>query len=119
VQAAVDRLAEADCKHHLAYVLDTVAEHELRNGRPEAARARAEHARALAEAVDRPAEVILARTLIARAELAAGERAAAERSIVALRDRLAPDAVSARSSSLLRQLVDTLGVHLALPPEKE
>jgi hypothetical protein len=60
--------------------------------------------------VERPGEAVVARSLVARAELACGERAAAERSVIALRERITPDSLSARSSTAIREIAATLGI---------
>jgi tetratricopeptide (TPR) repeat protein len=77
VEHAIATLREIDAKGMLAGTLNLAAETDLRAGRADRARARAEEALAAAGAVERWSQVTLARAVLARLALAAGDREAA------------------------------------------
>jgi hypothetical protein len=64
LEGALARLREADSKSDLAWALTLVAEIELRRGRTDAARARAEEALAAAEVVGRASEAVIASAIL-------------------------------------------------------
>jgi hypothetical protein len=119
--AAVDRaiadLIDADCKHQLAYVLNTAAALDLDRGRLDTTRARAEKARATARTAARPAEVVVAGALLARAALAQGERDTAERYVREIAGELTGGSLSARSVDAARSVAADLGVPVPEPKE--
>jgi DNA-binding SARP family transcriptional activator len=84
LEAALARLRAADAKQRLAYALLGAAEADLRRGAIDSARARAEEALRLAEALQRGSDALLARVAIARAAELAGDAAEAARQRAAL-----------------------------------
>jgi DNA-binding SARP family transcriptional activator len=71
--AALEELRVADAKHRLALILNRAAELDLARGSPQAARARAAEALRMAEALERPSELVLARAILSRAAAALGD----------------------------------------------
>jgi DNA-binding SARP family transcriptional activator len=67
LEATLEELRLADAKHRLAYALTRTAEIDLRHGRPSSAHTRAEEALRLAQLLQRPSELVLARATLARA----------------------------------------------------
>jgi DNA-binding SARP family transcriptional activator/tetratricopeptide (TPR) repeat protein len=82
---ALKVLRLADAKYRLAFLLTRAAEIDLQSGRAEKARERATEALAVSQALERPSEIALSRTLLARAASALGEREAAAQQLAALR----------------------------------
>jgi hypothetical protein len=70
LEEALESLRLADAKHRLAYALIRTAEIELGRGRPSSALVRAEDALRLAELLQRPSELVLARATLVRAAAA-------------------------------------------------
>jgi tetratricopeptide (TPR) repeat protein len=70
LEEALESLRLADAKHRLAYALTRTAEIDLRDGRPSSAHTRAEEALRLAQVLQRPSELILARATLVRAAAA-------------------------------------------------
>jgi hypothetical protein len=108
VDQAISALVDRDCKEQLAYVLDTLAGLELERGRLDAARAHAARALHCAEAVEQPAEAVVARALLARVDLALGERQVAERQVSELTGVLARTPLAARCASAVQRVVTDL-----------
>ncbi|MFN8643968.1 MAG: hypothetical protein U0802_20795 [Candidatus Binatia bacterium] len=79
LEAALEALRAADAKQRLTHVLLCAAEADLRHGRAAAAHAHAGEALALAELLERPSDVVLARVALARAAGLAGDAAMARR----------------------------------------
>jgi tetratricopeptide (TPR) repeat protein len=94
---ALESLRSFDHKRMLAYVLTALAELDLEGGRTELARANAEEAVRVAEAVGRHEELGLARSVLARAAHAVGDHAAARREIAQLKSDLAKKGTGARA----------------------
>lgn len=111
--AAIERLRAIDSKAHLAYALDVVAEHDLRKGRTEAARWRAEQALGAAEVVGHKSEAAVARSLLARLAV---ERGDPEKAATLLRacgsDCLKPFALSARALAAVALAADCAGIEM-------
>jgi hypothetical protein len=100
VDAAAGALAAIDSQFHLAYVLNTAAAIDLRGGRVEGARRRAEAGLAAATTADREVEIRRARVLLARVAATGGKAVEAAR----LADELGasdPDELPAHTRKLL------------------
>jgi DNA-binding SARP family transcriptional activator len=78
LDAALEELRVADAKHRLAYTLTRAAHVDLDRGDSSRARARAEEARRMAQALGRPTETLLAGVVLARACRGAGDADTAE-----------------------------------------
>jgi DNA-binding SARP family transcriptional activator/tetratricopeptide (TPR) repeat protein len=70
LEQALELLRLADAKHRLAYALTRTAEIDLRRGRASAAHTRADEALRLAQLLQRPSELVLARATLTRAAAA-------------------------------------------------
>ena len=77
LEAALADLRAVDAKQRLTHVLLCAAEADLRHGRAAAAQAHAGEALQLAELLERPSDVVLARVALARAAALAGDAEAA------------------------------------------
>jgi len=91
-------LRETDAKHRLAVCLLRAAERDLKAGRPERSRERAEEALAAAETLGRPSETAHAHLLLARAAGALGDGEARARHL----SGLAPEALSGVTTRVRR-----------------
>ena len=67
LEQALELLRLADAKHRLAYALTRTAEIDLRRGRASVAHTRADEALKLAQLLQRPSELVLARATLTRA----------------------------------------------------
>jgi DNA-binding SARP family transcriptional activator len=98
VERALEALRVIDSKAHVAYVLNALAAHDARAGRPREARAQAEEALVAAETVGRRSEAAVARSLLARLAFDSGEHTRGLALLEACRpDRATPWALSARA----------------------
>ena len=96
LEAALDRVREADAKAMLSTLLNLAAEDDLARGHLERARTRAREALAASRAVERSNQVAIARAILARLALRGSDRAGAEALIASMRPELAtPLALSA------------------------
>ena len=77
LEAVLADLRAVDAKQRLTHVLLCAAEADLRQGRAAAAEAHAGEALALAELLERPSDVVLARVALARAAVLASDAEAA------------------------------------------
>jgi len=75
LDAALAELRAADAKQRLAWALTRAAEADVARGDAAAARARGEEALRLAEVLERPSDVVLARVVLIRAAALAGDHA--------------------------------------------
>jgi tetratricopeptide (TPR) repeat protein len=109
-EKALATLRRLDSKAYVAYVLNALAEHDIRGGRLDDARHRASEALRLAEAVGHKSE-----TAVARCHLATlAHRCADHQGARALLDACAPDlsnrlSLSARARSAVRAVAEHLG----------
>jgi len=85
LDGALEALRAADAKQRLAWALTRAAEADLARGDATAARARGEEALRLAELLERPSDIVLARVVLVRAARLASDERAAERALTALR----------------------------------
>jgi tetratricopeptide (TPR) repeat protein len=101
-ESRVDLLRQIDNKAFLAYALNFLAEIDLDEGRPAAARGKAEQALAAAEAVGRLSEIAVSRALLARACRSSGDPEGARRHLArgVGEDPTSPD-LSARARKAL------------------
>jgi hypothetical protein len=94
---ALDALIAADSKHRLAFALNEAACLDLRDGQTERAGARAAEALRLAELLELPSEIAIARSRLVDVAMAVGDAVAARAQAEALRQLLAePIAAHAR-----------------------
>jgi predicted ATPase/DNA-binding SARP family transcriptional activator len=106
---ALDTLAAIDAQGALAYTLNAAALLDVRAGRWEAARQRAERALEAAERIGRSTEVALARVLLAEVALASGDRGAARAQLEPVMPRaLDLNALDARTRRAVRSLAGRL-----------
>lgn len=89
---ALDALRFADAKHRLAYALTRAAAIDLKQGRPEVARARAAEALDIARVLGRPTEIALALVDLVRAASQLGDADARDLYIAELRREAIDDA---------------------------
>jgi DNA-binding SARP family transcriptional activator/predicted ATPase len=111
VEAAVDALRTIDSQAQLAYVLNALAAHHARAGRPDEAQRRAEQALLAAETVDHKSEAAVARAQLAVLAVDRGDRALGRTLLDACRqDGATPWALSARAQAALADAAERLGV---------
>jgi DNA-binding SARP family transcriptional activator/tetratricopeptide (TPR) repeat protein len=111
VHAALATLRAVDSKAHLAYALDVLAEHDVRAGRADDARRRAEEALLAAETVGQESEATVARSLLARLAFDRGDRDEALTLLDAcMPDLTSPLAISARARIALARAAERIGV---------
>src|SRR5262249_28017194 len=115
LERAIAQLVDMDCKHQLAYVLNTAAALDLDGGRLDALHARAERPRTAARTASRPAEAVVAGALLAREALARGERDTAERYVRAIAGALTSGSLSAPTVTARRSVAADLGVPVPEP----
>jgi DNA-binding SARP family transcriptional activator/tetratricopeptide (TPR) repeat protein len=113
VEHAITSLRAIDSKAHLAYVLDTLAEHLLVAGDSAGAWRRAKEALGAAEAVGQTSEAAVARALLARVAV---DRGARDEALALLRacgpDLGRPMALNARACAAVAQAAGQAGVSI-------
>lgn len=102
LSSALAALMDADAKQRSAYVLARWAEHALTHGALDSARERAERALALALAVERTTEEVVARSVLCRVAAASGQPGLCERACAPLR-ALSHEALSVRARNALSE----------------
>lgn len=90
LDAAIERLREADSKSHLAFVLNRAAEQDLAADRVDLAAARASEALESAQRVGRRGQTALARLLLAQVAERRGDLASARRELAAAAEQNLP-----------------------------
>ena len=119
LDATLAELRAADAKQRLAWALTRAAEADLTRGDAAAARTRAEEALRLAQLLERPSDVVLARVALGRAAALTGDHAEVARHTA----EVGPSAlrfVSQQARSAVDELrVDALRAELRPAPRKE
>jgi tetratricopeptide (TPR) repeat protein len=85
LEAALEELRSVDAKHRLAYALTRAAMIDLRQDRPEQARARAKEALTNAEVLERATDMLLAHLVLLRAARTVDDEVEVRRHRIALR----------------------------------
>jgi predicted ATPase/DNA-binding SARP family transcriptional activator len=116
MEAAVDALRTIDSQAQLAFVLNALAAHHARAGRPDEAQRRAEQALLAAENVGHKSEAAVARAQLAVLAVDRGDRAQGRALLDACRqDAATPWALSARAQAALADASERLGVPAPAP----
>jgi hypothetical protein len=116
MEVAVDALRTIDSQAQLAYVLNALAAHHARAGRPDEAQRRAEQALLAAETIDHKSEAAVARAQLAVLAVDRGDRALGRTLLDACRqDGATPWALSARAQAALADAAERLGVPAPAP----
>lgn len=103
LERALEGLRLADAKHRLAYTLTRAGDIDVRRGQAERARTRAAEALSVAQLLERPSEIAMARVTLARAASALGDAGGLKRSL----DELAREPLDGVSAHV-RQAVESL-----------
>ena len=101
---ALEGLRVADAKHRLAFVLTRAAEIDVRRPQPQLAQRRAEEALRLAQVLESPSDIALARAILAHCATVLEDAGARQRQLDEL--HTAPAVLSAHARNVLKSLLD-------------
>jgi hypothetical protein len=116
---ALASLRDFDDKAHLAYVLNFAADDALTQGLHAQARTAATEALAVARAMPRATEIVIATAILARIDGASGDRAAATARLQALASECDLTTLSARARAYLERAARDIGLAVEPLPTTE